>query len=124
MGKDLHYTILPFLERALEQHVIVDGFDKIETDEHIFYKIQRDGKSELTIWVSDAYRFTIHDYSMRPQEINFIYLAKPENDYNRNEVVEMAYNDGINIGKFGALMGILYQRNIRDYIPPERRDDN
>ena len=35
----------------------------------------------------------------------------------------MAYNDEINIGLFGALMGILYQSNIRDYIPPERRDD-
>lgn len=124
MGKDLHYTILPYLENALEKHVMVDSFEKIETNEHIFYKIERDGKSDLTIWVSDSYRFNIHDYSMRPQEIDFIYLAKPESDYNRDEVVGMAYNDGINIGKFGALIGILYQRNIRDYIPPERREDD
>ena len=124
MGKDLHYTILPYLENALANHTIVDSFEKIETDEHIFYKIKRNGKSDLTIWVSDAYRFNIHDYSTRPQNIDFIYLAKPESNYNRNEVVEMAYNDGINIGKLGALMGILYQRNIQDYIPPERRDDD
>ncbi len=124
MGKDLHYTILPYLENALAKHVIVHSFQKIETDEHIFYKIERDGKSDLTIWVSDAYRFNIHDYSMRPQEIDFIYLARPESDYNRDEVVEIACNDGINIGKFGALIGILYQINIKDYIPSERRKDD
>jgi len=124
MGKDFHYTILPYLENALKNHNIVKKFERIETDEHIFYKIERIGKPKLTIWVSDAYRFNIHDYSMRPQGIDFIYLAKPESDYNRDEVVEMAYNDGINIGKFGALMGILYQDDIKNYIPKERREDD
>jgi hypothetical protein len=124
MGKDFHYTILPYLEDALKNHNIVKNFKKIETDEYIFYNIERMGKSALKIWVSDAYRFNIHDYSTRPQDIDFIYLAKPESDYNRDEVVEMAYNDGINIGKFGALMGILYQDDIKNYIPKERREDD
>ncbi len=124
MGKDLHYTILPFLEDALKKHTMVTSITRTDTDENIFYNIKRDGKSDLKIWASDSYRFNIHDYSLRPKQIDFIYLAKPESDYNREEVVEMAYNDGINIGKFGALMGILYHENIRDYIPTERREED
>jgi hypothetical protein len=123
MGKDLHYTILPFLEKALKNHKAVKKFEKIETDEYIFYKIERVEKPDLKIWASDAYRFNIHDYNNRPQGIDFIYLAKPESDYNRDEVVEMAYNDGINIGKFGALMGVLHQDDIKNYIPKERQED-
>ena len=123
MGKDLHYTILPYLEDMLKNHNMVISFNKIETDENIFYDINRDNKPNMKIWVSDSYRFNINDYLQRPQEIDFIYLAKPESNYNRDEVVEMAYNDGINIGKIGALMGILYQKNIKEYIPKERRDD-
>jgi len=123
MGKDLHYTILPYLEDQLKKHTMVLNFNKIETDENIFYDITRNNKPNLKIWVSDSYRFNINNYLQRPQEIDFIYLAKPESNYNREEVVEMAYNDGINIGKFGALMGILYKKNIKDYIPKERRDD-
>lgn len=123
MGKDLHYTILPYLEDNLKKHNMVISYNKIETDENIFYDINRDNKPNIRIWVSDSYEFNITDYFQRPQEIDFIYLAKPESNYNQDEVLEMAYNDGINIGKFGALMGILYQKNIKEYIPKERRDD-
>lgn len=122
MGKDLHYTILPYLEKALQDHTMVQSFKKEETDEHIFYNIKRASKSDLRIWVSDAYRFNIHDYIQRPHNINFIYLAKPESDYNRDEVVIQSFNDGINIGKIGALIGILYADDIKRYIPKERRD--
>lgn len=124
MGKDFHYSIVPYIEEKLQEHQMVKSISKIETDENIFYSIQRHHNSDLKIWLSDAYRFNIHDYMSRPKEINFIYLAKPESDYNRNEVVEMAYNDGINIGKFGALMGILYSNDIKNYIPKERREDD
>lgn len=123
MGKDLHYSILPYLERTLSEHAMVKNFTKEETDEHIFYIIERRDKAELRIWVSDAYSFNLYDYIQRPQNIDFIYLAKPESDYNRDDVVEQAYNDGINIGKIGALMGVLYQDDIKNYIPKERRDD-
>lgn len=123
MGKDLHYTILPYLEKTLRDHAMVTSFTKEETDEHIFYNIERRDKAELRIWVSDAYSFNLYDYIQRPQNIDFIYLAKPESDYNRDEVVEQAFNDGINIGKLGALMGILYQDDIKNYVPKERRDD-
>jgi hypothetical protein len=122
MGKDLHYTILPYLEKALQNHTMVQSLKKEETDEHIFYNIKRVSKSDLRIWVSDAYRFNIHDYIQRPHNINFIYLAKPESDYDQDGVVRMAFNDGINIGKFSALMGILYKDDIKRYIPKERRD--
>lgn len=122
MGKDLHYTILPYLENALSKHKKVSTFRKIETEEDIFYEIERFGKSCLKIWISDAYRFNLTDYYRKPEDIDFIYIAKPEANYNRNEVVSNAYEDGINIGLFGALMGILYSDNIKEYIPPERRD--
>ena len=124
MGKDLHSTILPYLEDRLRNHNKVSSFEKIETEDNIFYDIQRYELDNLKIWVSDAYIFNINDYYQRPQEIDFIYLAKPESTYNQDEVLEMAYNDGINIGKFGALMGIIYHENIKDYIPVERREDD
>lgn len=124
MGKDLHSTIFSYLEDKLNNHSKIINFEKIETEDYIFYDIQRYGLPNLKIWLSDAYRFNINDYYQRPQDIDFIFLAKPESDYNQDEVLEMAYNDGINIGKFGALMGILYRENIRDYIPVERREDD
>lgn len=124
MGKDLHYSILVFLEKALSNHQKVSDFIKEETDENIFYNIKRYGKSDIKIWVSDSYRFNINDYFQKPEGINFIYIAKPEAKYNREEVVDMAYSDGINIGSFGALMGILYVEDIKNYIPKERRDDD
>ncbi len=34
--------------------------------------IKRLGKSNLRIWVSDAYRFNMHDYIQRPHNIDFI----------------------------------------------------
>jgi hypothetical protein len=122
MGKDLHYSILPFLERALSQHEMVSSFNKVETEEEIFYEIERIGKKSLKIWVSDAYRFNLVDYYLKPEGIDFIYVAKPEAWYDTDDVVQNALKDGINIGLFGALMGVLYVDNIKDYIPKERRD--
>lgn len=122
MGKDLHYTILPYLEKCLSRHSKVSTFKKIETEEEIFYEIKRLGKKDLKIWVSDAYRFNLADYYTKPDSIDFIYIAKPEANYNRDEVVNHAHQDGINIGLFGALMGILYTDDIKGYIPKERRD--
>jgi hypothetical protein len=123
MGKDFHYTILPFIEKALDGHDKVKMFRKEETDENIFYSIKRYGKSDIRIWISDTYIFTINDYFQKPKGIDFIYIAKPEAKYNQDEVVEAAYRDGINIGKFGALMGVLYVNDIKKYIPKERRDN-
>jgi hypothetical protein len=34
---------------------MVKGFKKIETEDYILYEITRNGKKDITIWVSDAY---------------------------------------------------------------------
>ncbi|MGK0256433.1 MAG: hypothetical protein ACI81I_001050 [Arcobacteraceae bacterium] len=123
MGKNLHYATLPYLENALINHDKVESFEKIETEEDILYNIKRYEKKDLLIWISDSYEFFINDYLQKPKNIDFIYCSKPEGDYSHGKVVEMAYDDGINIGKIDALLGIIYQNNIKDYIPPERRKE-
>jgi len=125
MSKDFHHTIIPFVENSLINHKMVADIKKVEDDSNIFYMIQRIWKSPLKIWLSDAYSFTINDYTNRPDNIDFIYIAKPYATYNKNEVVELALKDGINIGKFWALMGILYvdRSKVKDYIPKERKEE-
>ena len=120
MWKDFHHTILPFLEEELVRHKMVKDFNKIETANHILYKITRNGKKDITIWVSDAYWFNINHYYSKPEWIDFIYVAKPETSYSI-AVVDIAKEEGINIGKFWALMWILHTDDIENYIPQERR---
>lgn len=119
MWKDFHPTILPFLEKNLLNHKMVKDFEKIETGENIFYKIKRIWKGDLIVWVCDSYSFNEFDYYNKPVWIDFIYLAKPEasNPYFDEE----CKRDWINMWKFWALMWVLYQDDIVNYIPVDRR---
>ena len=121
MWKDIHVTILPFLENALNEHKKVKGFEKIETENEFLYNIKRIWKKDIKIWVCDAYSFNEYDYYNKPQNIDFIYIAKPEATYSY-DLLNVIKQDWINIGSFWALMWILWQDNIKDYIPPERRE--
>ena len=114
---------MPFIEKALNGHKMVKSFSVENLDDYILLHITRNSaKSLITIWVSDAYFFWVSQYYERPKNIDFIYLAKPEASYS-DEIVDFVTKDGLNIWKFWALMGVLYQDNIADYIPPERRKD-
>lgn len=119
MWKDLHHTILPFLEKNLTSHPMVVNFEKIETEDNFLYKINRIRKKSLLIRVCDAYSFSWFDYYNKPEWIDFIYIARPEaSDFYYEEECK---RDWINMWKFSALIWVLYVDDIVNYIPVDRR---
>ena len=122
MGKNLHYSILPYIEGALSNHNAVLSYEKQETEEYVFYNIVRVEKADLRVLVCDSYNFILYNYLSCPKDVDFILIAKPEAKYS-DEILEYAKKDNLNLGKLGALMEILHIDNIIDYIPKERRKE-
>lgn len=130
MGRNLHYTIPQYLESALNKHAKVLSWERIDnslTDEHYIYLIRRSGGfSQVIVHLSDEYEYSLDDYFQKPDSIRegaFILVARPEAVYD-DSIVEVAQQDQVSIGKFGALMGALYKERHWDYVPKERRDEN
>lgn len=130
MGRNLHYTIPQFLERALDKHAKVLSWERIDSsqsDDHYIYFIRRSyGLSPVNVHLSDEYEYSLDDYFQKPDNISegaFILIARPEAVYD-DSIVEVAIQDQVSIGKFGALMGALYKERHWEYVPKERRDEN
>ncbi|WP_339331959.1 hypothetical protein [Aeromonas caviae] len=128
MGRNLHYTIPRFLQNALDNHTKVLDWQRIDhphNDNDFIYRIQRtDGLSDIVLHAADEYRYSLTNYFQKPEQIRrgaFILIARPEGGY-ADEVVDIARQDEISIGKFGALMGALYREDHWNYIPKERRE--
>ncbi len=128
MGRDLHYTISQFIETRLRQHDMVaslERVDDINNDEDFIYLIKRvNGLSKIVMHASDEYIYTLSHYFQKPAQITargFILIAKPEAKY-VHSIAEVAQEDKISIGKWGALMGALYQRKHWEYVPNERKE--
>jgi hypothetical protein len=127
VGKNLHYTIPRYLEEALDKHANVTSWDKIDSKDHYIYRVKRDkGLSDIIVHLSDEYEYTLDDYFQKSEEQleeSFILIAKPEAKYD-DSIVEIATQDKISIGKFGALMGAIYVKEHWSYVPKERREEN
>ncbi|CAE6906221.1 Putative Enolase [Ectopseudomonas oleovorans] len=130
MGRNLHYTILQYLESALDKHTKVLSWERVDnsqTDEHYIYLVRRlDGLSQIIVHLSDEYEYSLDDYFQKPDSIReraFILVARPEAVYD-DSIVEVAQQDQVSIGKFGALMGALYTERHWDYVPKERRNES
>lgn len=130
MGKNLHYSIPKHLEEALDNHGKVASWQRADNQlgaKHYIYQITRtSGLPEFTLHLSDEYQYTIDDYFQKPSEVaekSFILVARPEATYD-DAIVEMATQDKISLGKFGALMGALYIKDHWNYTPKERREEN
>ncbi len=130
MGRNLHYTIPQYLERTLNKHARVESLLRIDSptsDDCYLYKITRiNGISDMIVHASDEYQYQLTDYFQKPNQItegSFILIARPEATYD-DAIVEIASQDQISIGKFGALMGALYIEQHWDYVPKERREEN
>ncbi|GGB55149.1 hypothetical protein GCM10011502_30120 [Oceanisphaera marina] len=130
MGRNLHYTIPKYLESALTKHAKVLSWERIDSsqsDEHYIYLIRRsEGLSQVIVHLSDEYEYSLDDYFQKPDSIGegaFILVARPEAVYD-DSIVEVAQQDQVSIGKFGALMGALYKERHWEYVPKERRDEN
>jgi hypothetical protein len=129
MGRDLYYSIPQFFEKSLYSHAMVLSWRRIDdsrNDNDFLYQICRtNGLSDIIVHASDTYIYTLTDYYQKPRQLvwgSFIYVARPEASYDRG-VVEIAQKDGISIGKFGAIMGALYESQHWNYVPRERRKE-
>ena len=130
MGRNLHYTIPKYLENALDKHAKVVSWERIDnsqSEDHYIYSIKRSGGlSPVNVHLSDEYEYSLDDYFQKPASIGegaFILVARPEAFY-ENSIVELAQQDQVSIGKFGALMGALYKDRHWEYVPKERRDES
>ena len=123
MGKDLHYTIILFIERALSGHNAVAKFEMIDDDDYYIYKIsRRRNLSNLIIVLSDAYNFNHYSYLEKPEilkEGGIILVARPEAScFERNET-----DDKIVVGKLGRVLGALHHEEFWTYEPPKQVED-
>jgi hypothetical protein len=130
LGRNLHYTIPKYLESSLIKHAKVIScrqVDDRQSDDHYIYAVKRsDGLSDIIVHLSDEYQYSLDDYFQKPDSIKegaFILIARPEATYD-DSIVEIAIQDCVSIGKFGALMGALYKERHWEYVPKERRKEN
>ena len=126
MGKDIHYSIIRFLEDRLKQHSKVLYFERVDSDKDIIYQVTRTlDLPALHIHMSDAYVYTEHSYLSRPSLIgegDFILIAKPEASFDGSEF-STSRHDKIGFGKIGALLGALNYRNVWEYETPYEREE-
>jgi hypothetical protein len=118
MGKNFHYSILPFYKDKIFSKCdkITSIKDLSNKDYYIFQINRKNSYSSFRIFLSDAYLFTENDY----YEIfnllkkgDFILIARPESNYNENLLEKISY-DGFYIGKSNFLVKFL--NNDRLYI--------
>lgn len=127
MGRNLHYSIIHFFEKSLDDHAMVSSWERIdsqEEDQDYLYKIRRSKTpSALIVHLTDKYEYSLTDFFQKLEQLeeaSFVYVARPEARYD-HAIVEHARNEKISIGKFGALMGALYIDDHWNYVPKERR---
>ena len=118
MGKDLHYSIRPFIERALASHQAVKEIEKIDSEDFYAYKLHRNfGMSDVIVVLSDDYYFGATSLLSKPQLLKdggFFLIARPEaRDYEINKE-----NEKLSVGKIGKLLGALNREKFWTYEPP------
>lgn len=122
MGKDLHYSIRPFIERALTNHQAVKAIEQIELDEYFGYRVKRNfGYRDVIVILSDAYNFNYYNYVNKPNILKdggFLLVARPE-----ATCFEM--NDEPNkmsVGRLARLLGALNKDDFWNYDPPKKEE--
>ncbi len=129
MGRDLHYTIPKFIEKHIKQHPRVNSLkriDDINKDDDFIYLIKRSsGLGDIVMHASDEYIYTLSHYFQKPTQITaggFILIAKPEAKY-VHSIAEVAQEEKVSIGKWGALLGALNDEEHWKYVPKERKKE-
>lgn len=124
MGKDLHPSILSFLEERLNNHQAVESYEDISDDESYMFKVTRKrGLSEMVILLSDCYHYGEFDYFSKPNELDdggFVLIAKPEASFS-DETQINELEDKVIIGKIGILLGALNKEEYWKYTKPVKK---
>lgn len=124
MGKDLHYTIRPFIEKALSSHHAVTRFERIDNDEYYIYKVyRRNSMSDVIVVLSDDYYFSSASLQNKPEILKnggFFLIARPEaRGEEENQPLEK-----LGMGKIGKLLGALNRKDFWNYEPPRNNNNN
>lgn len=118
MGKNLHRTIIQFLEDRLRGHATVKSFETIDLDDFYAYKIKRIGKlSDMIVVLCDDYQISSYSIYSRPEILKkggFFLIAKPE----ANEYFDSIPDEKLIIGKIGVLLGAISKNDFWNYTPP------
>ena|SRR5690606_609520 len=122
MGKDLHYSIRPFIERALASHQAVNEIENIDTDDFYAYRLHRNfGMSDVIVVLSDAYYFGATTLASKPELLKdggFFLIARPEaSNFEVNREKEK-----LSVGKIGKLLGALNSEEFWTYTPPSEEE--
>lgn len=122
MGKDLHYSIRPFIERALANHRAVSKLENIETDDFYAYRLHRKfGMSAVVVVLSDEYYFGSTTLAAQPSLLKnggFYLIARPEAS---NFEINLE-KEKVSVGKIGKLLGALHQEDFWNYVPPHSNE--
>lgn len=122
MGKDLHHSILEFLENGLNKHQYVEQVIDISNEDYYIYLVKRNSNlRDVVILLSDEYYYSEFDYYSKPAELNeggFILIAKPEASFDS----QINYlEDRVITGKIGVLFGALRYNDYWTYQKPEKK---
>lgn len=119
MGKNLHYSIIPFIEQSLMNHRAVREIEKIELDNYYAYRIKRNFRlSNVIIVLSDDYYFGSSSLQNKPSILKnggFFLVARPE----ANVIQDNIPSERLGIGKIGKLLGALNCKEYWNYTPPK-----
>ncbi|TIL67744.1 hypothetical protein [Mesorhizobium sp.] len=120
MGKDLHHSIMKFLERRLDEHSLVKDWKRVNEGDWIIYNVERyKFNDKVKICLSDAYLFTDFDYQDRAKFLSggdYILVAKPEGGFGVSS--HLINSAKIGVGKIGEMMGALNSKEMWTYVPP------
>lgn len=124
MGIDLNPQIVKFFMQRMSDHSAVAACKQIDDEESfLFYLERNNGMPPLTVHLSDAYFYGIHDFLTRPKILkggDFVLVARPEGGFG-DDVVEMATPLSIGIGQIGKFMGAINKAKCWEYITPDER---
>lgn len=118
MGKDLHRSIRPFIENALNNHNKVKSIRPIKSEDFYAYRIQRvNNMSSILVVLSDDYHFSSSSLYSKPNILKnggFFLIAKPE----ANNYFKSIPEEKLLVGKIGILMGAINQEEFWNYKKP------
>jgi len=122
MGKNIHYSIRPFIENALNNHFAVEKIEKIVLDDFYAYKITRRREmSSLIVVLSDDYDFNDESIQKKPSILKdggFFLKAKPEGYGISRSLPE----EKLGLGGIGKLLGAINKKDYWNYEPPIKED--
>ena len=117
MGKNLHYSIRPYIEDALNSHNAVECIESIELDDFYAYEVKRRNMSSLIVVLSDDYYFGSSSLYNKPDILKnggFFLIARPE----ASGIEKNIPQEKLSIGKLGKLLGALNREDYWNYFPP------